>query len=284
MNLINKRIVAIQAHPDDESFGIGGTLAWYAEQGVEITLVTATGGENGPVPEAYQKSGISVKDIRIKELDCAVKALGITRLIRLGYQDSGMQGWDANQDPRAFINQPKEEVSKRILQILQEIQPQVVLCHNSKGDYGHPDHSWVYETSLVAFKEYLEGLSPIGNGIKSAILYSHMMPKGMLKSAIFYYRLIGKDPRHFGENGDVDLVALSEQDFPVNALIKYGSVRKVKAQASACHPSQGGGALATGFAAFLQKMVDQPQDAFTQVLPEALSNQPVKADLFEGSA
>jgi LmbE family N-acetylglucosaminyl deacetylase len=263
---------------------MGGTLARYAEQGVEITLVTATGGENGPVPEAYQRSGLSVKDIRAKELDCAVKVLGITRLIRLGYQDSGMQGWDANQDPHAFINQPKEEVSKRILQILREIQPQVVLTHNSKGDYGHPDHLWVYKTSLVAFKDYLGDFSSTGNDNKRPILYSHMMPKNMLKSAIFYYRLIGKDPRHFGENGDVDLVALYEQDFPVNALIKYASFRKVKMQASACHASQGGGALATGFEAFLQKLIDQPRDAFTQVLPEALSNQPVKADLFEGSA
>jgi len=282
--MVNKRILTIQAHPDDESFGMGGTLAWYAQQGVEITLVTATGGENGPVPEAYKQSGQSVKEIRTKELDCAVKVLGLARLIRLGYQDSGMEGWAANKDPLAFINQPKQEVSDRILQILREFQPQVVLTHNSKGDYGHPDHRWVYETSLAAFKDYLDGFSSTDNPKKRPILYSHLMPKGMIKSAILYYRLVGKDPRHFGENGDVDLVALYEQDFPMHALIKYAPVRKVKQQASACHASQGGGALATGFEAFIQKIIDQPRDTFTQVLPEAVPNQPVKADLFEGLA
>ena len=260
---------------------MGGTLAWYAQQGVEITLVTATGGENGPVPEAYKQSGQSVKEIRTKELDCAVKALGLTRLIHLGYLDSGMQGWDANRDPLAFMNQPKEEVSNRILQIMREVQPQIVLTHNAKGDYGHPDHRWVYETSLVAFKEYQAEVSSTSSG-KAPILYSHLIPKGMIKSAILYYRLVGKDPRHFGENGDVDLVALYEQDFPMHALIKYAPVRNVKQQASACHASQGGGALSTGFEAFIQKLIDQPRDTFTQVLPEAVPNQPVKADLFEG--
>ncbi|HSN94858.1 MAG TPA: PIG-L family deacetylase [Anaerolineaceae bacterium] len=282
--MVNKKILAIQAHPDDESFGMGGTLALYAQQGVEITLVTATGGENGPVPEAYKNSGQSVKDIRTKELDCAIKALGITRLIRLGYQDSGMEGWDANKDPLAFINQSKQEVSDRILQILREFQPQVVLTHNAKGDYGHPDHRWVYETSLAAFENYLADLPSTGTPNNGPVLYSHLMPKGMLKSAIFYYRLVGKDPRHFGENGDVDLVALSEHVFSVDAQINYASVRKIKQQASACHASQGGGALSTGFEAFIQKLIDQPRDQFTQVLPEVLSTQHVKTDLFEGLA
>jgi len=260
---------------------MGGTLAWYAQQGAEITLVTATGGENGPVPEAYKQSGQSVKEIRTKELDCAVKALGLTRLIRLGYLDSGMQGWDANHDPLAFMNQPKAEVSQRLLHIMREFQPQVVLTHNAKGDYGHPDHRWVYETSLAAFKDYQAELSSTSSG-NGPVLYSHLIPKGMIKSAIFYYRLVGKDPRHFGENGDVDLVALYEQDFPVHAIIKYGSVRAVKQQASACHASQGGGALATGFEALIQKLIDQPRDTFTQVLPQALPNQPIKSDLFKG--
>ncbi len=280
-NLNKKTILAIQAHPDDESFGMGGTLAWYAQQGAEITLVTATGGENGPVPDSYKQSGLSVKEIRAKELDCAVKTLGLTRLIRLGYLDSGMQGWDANRHPQAFMNQPKEEVSQRLLQILREIQPQVVLTHNAKGDYGHPDHRWVYETSLAAFKDYQAEASIASNASKP-ILYSHLIPKGMIKSAIFYYRLVGKDPRHFGENGDVDLVALSEQAFPIHAVINYASVRTVKQKASACHASQGGGALATGFEALIQKLIDQPRDSYTQVLPQALPKQAVKADLFEG--
>jgi LmbE family N-acetylglucosaminyl deacetylase len=233
------------------------------------------------VPEVYKNCGQSVKEIRTKELDCAVKVLGLTRLIRLGYLDSGMQGWDVNRDPQAFMNQPKEEVSARLFQIMREYQPQVVLTHNAVGDYGHPDHRWVYETSLAAFKDYQAEQSTIGSG-KLPILYAHLIPKGMIKSAIFYYRLVGKDPRHFGENGDVDLVTLFEQNFPVHTVIKYGSVRGVKQQASACHASQGGGAPATGFEALVQKLIDQPRDSFTQILPQVLPNQPIKSDLFKG--
>ncbi|MEA4812416.1 MAG: PIG-L family deacetylase [Anaerolineaceae bacterium] len=280
--LNKKRLLVIQAHPDDESFGVGGTLAWYARQGIEITLVTATGGEVGPIPERFKEAADSPKAIRAKELDCAVKVLGISRLIRLGYQDSGMRGWETNKDPNAFINQPVAEVSKRLLEIMLAFEPQVVLTHNAKGDYGHPDHIHVYECTAQAFREYLARNEQAPHQGPGPILYAHLMSRSMLKAAVFFYRLSGKDPHHFGENGDVDLVELAEINFPVHAFIKYRSVQKAKEAASACHASQGGGKIGTGFQNLIQKLIEKPQDAFTQVLPQPLNNQKIKTDLFEG--
>jgi len=218
----------------------------------------------------------------VPELDCAIRTLGISRLIRLGYHDSGMKGTAFNQDPAAFIQQPQAEVSKRLLEIMQETQPAIVLTHNAKGDYGHPDHIYVHQNTLEAFTQYRKGLRNAENTAELPVLYTHMMPKAMLKAAVFYYRLIGKDPRHFGENGDVDLVDLVEHEFPEHVRIDYRRFRKVKEQASACHASQGAGKLASGLAGLLQTLIEKPFDSFTQLIPPPESHQALRTDLFEG--
>jgi len=211
-----------------------------------------------------------------------VKVLGVARLIRLGYLDSGMRGWESNQNPQAFINQSPSEVSQRLLDLMQEIAPHIVLTHNSHGDYGHPDHVFVYETALAAFKSYCQAVSESPDPKTVPVLYSHLMSSRMLKMAVIYYRLLGKDPRHFGENGDVDLLDLANQKYPVHARLNYASVLRLKKQASACHASQGGGAIVTGLDNLIHQLIETPKDEFTQVWPKPLQNQTLKKDLFEG--
>src|SRR5215470_2648897 len=107
-------LMTVHAHPDDESNSTGGTLARYSAEGVRTVLVTCTNGEYGDAP-GHIKPGEEGHDpedvarIRLKELEIATAALGVTHVETLGYRDSGMQGWPGNEHPDAFHAQPDDE-------------------------------------------------------------------------------------------------------------------------------------------------------------------------------
>ena len=89
----NQRILlAVLAHPDDESFGTGGTLALYAQQGAQVYLVCATRGEVGEMDPKHMRGFNSIAERREDELRCAAEKLGLTKVFFLNYRDSGMPG------------------------------------------------------------------------------------------------------------------------------------------------------------------------------------------------
>ena len=107
-------LLAVHAHPDDESSGTGGLLRLAANHGHTTVLVTCTNGELGEVkdpslrlnPLEQPEDRKRLAQVRQEELSQAATILGITHLHRLGYHDSGMQGWDTNFWAHAFINFP----------------------------------------------------------------------------------------------------------------------------------------------------------------------------------
>ena len=107
---MTQRLLAIFAHPDDEAFGTGGTLACYAATGAEVTLVCATRGEVGEIADPSYATRETLGQVREGELRCAAETVGVREVIFLGYRDSGMAGTAENRDPRAFVNAPAEEV------------------------------------------------------------------------------------------------------------------------------------------------------------------------------
>ena len=100
---MTKTILAVLAHPDDESFGIGGTLALYASKGCDTYLVCATRGEVGTVDEEHLNGFKDIAELRTTELMRAAKHLGLKNVFFLGYRDSGMPGTEANTHPDAQI-------------------------------------------------------------------------------------------------------------------------------------------------------------------------------------
>jgi LmbE family N-acetylglucosaminyl deacetylase len=137
-------LMAVHAHPDDESSG-GGILATYSDQGIRTIVVTCTNGEFGDAPggikpgqEGHDKQ--EVAQLRLAELRQAVKILGVSHLETLGYQDSGMAEWNYKDDPKAFCNIPLEEVSGRIAGLIEAYRPEVVVSYDDQGAYQHPDH------------------------------------------------------------------------------------------------------------------------------------------------
>jgi LmbE family N-acetylglucosaminyl deacetylase len=123
------KLLAVFAHPDDESMGMGGTLAKYAAEGVETHLVCASRGERGWFgPEEQDPGPERLGQIRTEELGNAVKELGMTSLSFLGYIDGDVDQAD-----------PADAVQKIVTHI-RRIQPQVVVTFPHDGNYGHPDH------------------------------------------------------------------------------------------------------------------------------------------------
>ena len=94
-------ILSVLAHPDDESFGMGGTLAHYANRGVSVHLICATRGEVGEVDPEYLENFESIAERRESELRCAANKLGLSGVHFLDYRDSGMPGSEDNQHPRS---------------------------------------------------------------------------------------------------------------------------------------------------------------------------------------
>jgi LmbE family N-acetylglucosaminyl deacetylase len=147
-----RTLLAVFAHPDDESFGIGGTLARYAAEGVRVVLACATLGEAGKIHDPSLGTREQLAEIRERELRCACKVLGISKLHLLGYRDSGMAGSPDNDDPRSLVQADPVEVVGKIVRVMRQVRPQVVVTFEEGGGYGHPDHMAIHRYAVTAFQ------------------------------------------------------------------------------------------------------------------------------------
>jgi len=142
--------VFFHAHPDDEAITTGGTMAKLAAEGHRVVLVTATGGELGEVPDGLLAPDESLAERRARELAASCEALGVERLVLLGYHDSGMDGDSANEDPACFWRADVEEAAGRLRAVLDEEGATVLTAYDAHGNYGHPDHIQVHRVGLRA--------------------------------------------------------------------------------------------------------------------------------------
>jgi len=237
----SKKILSVLAHPDDETFGMGGTLAFYASQGVEVHLICATKGEAGDVKPELLKDYASIADRRESELRCAADTLGLKKVTFLGYRDSGMNGTEDNQNPNAFINAPFEEVVGKIVSYIRDFKPDVVLTFDPVGGYHHPDHIYIQKATVAAFEAAsdAEQYPQPGPAFQPKKLFYHIFPRGFVRFAVKAYKLLGKDPTRFGRNHDINLEELaSDADYPTHVKIDYRKVDHLKEKASNCHESQ----------------------------------------------
>lgn len=130
-----RSLLVVLAHPDDESFPMGGTLAKYAAEGVRVTLICATRGEAGIPGLSPEITG----QLRERELHAAAAALGLAEVRFLGYHDGQL----AQADPEQVIGQ--------LFKIMQEIRPQAVITFGPDGISAHPDHLAIYRFTTEAF-------------------------------------------------------------------------------------------------------------------------------------
>lgn len=145
-------LMAVFAHPDDESFGVGGTLARYgAEPDVRVVLVCATRGEAGEISDPRLATPEQLGQVREQELRCACRTLGVDALYFLDYRDSGMAGTPANRHPRALTMADPDQAVGRISALIRRERPDVLITFDETGGYGHPDHVAIHHLTTAAF-------------------------------------------------------------------------------------------------------------------------------------
>ncbi len=218
-----QRLLAVFAHPDDETLLAGPLLAKYAAEGIEVRLVCASPGD----------------DDREARLERAAMTLGVSSVSALRYEPSRM--WPGGDVMRltASVNAdaplaggpvqsvapdlalaPVEDLVGRIVGRIDEFQPDVVLTHSPYGDYGHPDHILVSRATVAAFD-----MRPRGE----ARLYCLAYPLWIVRMIEWWLRAKGKDTSRVGPGGKVslrDVVRLAPEKSGVIGVGSYVAVRK----------------------------------------------------------
>lgn len=273
-------ILSVLAHPDDESFGMGGTLALYAQKGADVYLICATRGEVGDVAPEHLQGFSSIAELREGELRCAAGHLGLKSVFFLDYRDSGMPGSPDNQHPEAQVAHPIDEVAGKVVKYIRELKPEVVLTFDPIGGYRHPDHIHIHQATVLAFEKAADATfhPEAGLPFQPGKLYFHTFPRGFLKLAVKLMPLFGQNPRKFGRNGDIDMQSIAEVNFPTHVKINIQSVDAIKAAAGACHASQGGVGMRRGIMGLFTKLFGEHEE-YMQAYPPVEPGWKLKKDL-----
>jgi LmbE family N-acetylglucosaminyl deacetylase len=148
-------LMAVHAHPDDEATGTGGILARCAAEGIRTVLVTCTDGGCGDGPGGVKPGEpghdpSAVVAMRREELEASCAVLKVDHLELLGYADSGMLGWPANDAAGSFWSTPVADAAARLGELMHRYQPDVVVTYDDYGFYGHPDHIQANRITMAA--------------------------------------------------------------------------------------------------------------------------------------
>lgn len=214
----------VHAHPDDEALQTGGTIAAYATDGVNVCLVTCTNGELGEVadvPELGTREEIQARlgEVRLEELAEACRRLGPVDIRTLGYHDSGMEGTPSNADPKVFVKQDLEEVVGKIVRILREVRPQVLVTYNEYGFYGHPDHIRAHEAAMLAVDAAANAdYSPdAGAPYQVAKVYYTAVPKSLLEQGRELSDQLSESDEELFTQEEIDRIG-TDDDFVTTAI------------------------------------------------------------------
>jgi LmbE family N-acetylglucosaminyl deacetylase len=217
------KLMCVLAHPDDESLGTGSTLAKYAQEGIEIYLVTATRGERGWTGEEQDFPGLEeLGKMREAELRCAAEKLGIRQVSFLDYIDGDLDQADHAQ------------AVAKIVTHIRQVRPQVVVTFSPDGGYGHPDHIAISQFTTAA----------VVCAADPDYASDHLSPHRVSK---FYYFVVPKQEIAIYQSvmGDlimpvdgVDRRAVGWDDWAITTRIDTGESWRTAWQAVTCHRTQ----------------------------------------------
>lgn len=271
---MSKSILVSLAHPDDE-VGLGGLIARSVAEGTRATLICATNGDVGTVDEKFLREYDSIPELRLAELKCATQTIGFTEVVTFGYRDSGMMGSADNEHPQSLWQAPLAEVTERVVEVMRNVRPQIVITFNTFGAYGHPDHIKINQATIAAYQQLQsEPEHP-------QKLYYMTFPKIFINFFLWLIKLRGQDPTKMGRNKDMDFTAVAKAITPATSKIPVGKYRSVSFAAQDCYPSQ---IEQSGFARFMQRRVGlllPATEMLSRVYPEPRPGEPIERDLFE---
>jgi LmbE family N-acetylglucosaminyl deacetylase len=237
-------LMAVHAHPDDEATGTGGVLARAAAEGIRTVLVTCTDGGCGDGPGGVKPGEpghdpAAVVAMRQIELEKSCAVLGVTDLELLGYADSGMLGWSANDAPHAFWNTPVDVAAARLADLMRTYRPDVVVTYDENGFYGHPDHIQAHRITMAAVAE-----------VEPAKTYWTTAPRSKMAEFGAIMRELGADWDEPADGGDAGAEAGAESaggpppdiglpDDEITTWVDTRAYGGQKFDALAAHASQG---------------------------------------------
>ena len=215
MSIPARRLLLVHAHPDDETIGTGATMARYAAEGAQVTLVTCTLGEEGEIlvpglAHLASDQEDALGEHRISELDAACAALGVADHRFLGgpgrYRDSGMMGTPQNDRPDVFWQADLDAATRDLVAIVRETRPQVVVTYDENGGYGHPDHIQAHRVAVAAYEKAGDpAYAPeAGEPCTPRKLYYTAFPKSVLQQGIDLLKEQGHE-NFFGVDSADDL-------------------------------------------------------------------------------
>ncbi|SCK32319.1 N-acetyl-1-D-myo-inositol-2-amino-2-deoxy-alpha-D-glucopyranoside deacetylase [Streptomyces sp. WMMB 322] len=260
----DRRLLLVHAHPDDESINNGASMAKYAAEGVHVTLVTCTLGEEGEVipaelahlapeqpgpGEPAPHSDASPGEItplgrhRMHELARAMRELGVTDHRFLGgpgrYRDSGMMGLATNLRPDCFWQAPLDEAALHLVRVIREVRPQVMVTYDPDGGYGHPDHIQAHRVAMRAAelapdRDFAPGA---GEPHRVARVYWNCVPRRVVEEG--FKRLRAASPLPYSAVADPeDVPGIVEDEKSVDAVVDGRAHAGAKAAAMRAHATQ----------------------------------------------
>ncbi len=229
-------LLAIFAHPDDETFGAGGAMALAAAAGVPTWIVCATDGDQGGEEGARELE----PELRRDELRCAMTALGVAEPIFLGYGDSGMEGWA--KPAGCLVLADEEEVVGRLVEVIRTLRPATIVTFDPGGIYGHPDHVTISARATEAFRRAAAEPGGPTTLYHQALSRTDLAGWGEMEAQMAAFR--GDAPTEPKEPTADDLLQqrrfgeLARPDDEVTTHVDVRPVLDRKLAAFACHASQ----------------------------------------------
>lgn len=219
-------VLAVFAHPDDEGFGCGGTLAALVAGGHRVTLICATNGDVGEISDPALATPETLPSVRQGELRAAMDLTGIQDVRFLNYRDSGMEGWEDNDHPRSLFRAPAETVVEQVARVVHEVRPDVVITHDPTGGYGHPDHVTICRRTEAAVKLCRVNGNPL--------LYYVCFPRSLFQS--MWNKMVELDLRPPFSADDTE--ALGTPDEEATTVLDVGRFVALKKESLERHRTQ----------------------------------------------
>ena len=231
-DLSHLSVLAAFAHPDDEGFGSGGTLAMLTARGAQVTLVCATNGDVGEISDPALATPANLYQVRQEELRRAMEVTGVADVRFFNYRDSGMAGTDDNEHPDSLHQAEAGTVVGRLVEIIRERRPDIVITHDPSGGYGHPDHRAMSRHTTAAYRQAV-GEGGIWDG-QTPLLYYVCFPRSNFQQ--MWRKMVELDITPPFASRDIESVGTPDAD--VTTVLELSAWVDIKIASLNCHRTQ----------------------------------------------
>ncbi len=217
---------------------MSGAFIQYSMSGAETGLVCATRGEVGEIADPALATPETLGQVREGELRAAAEVLGLNHLWFLDYRDSGMAGTPENEDARAFIQANPAEVVGKLVTIIRQFRPQVIVTFDETGGYGHPDHIAIYRHTTSAFHAAADAVQYPELGAAHAVskLYYTSFPRSVIRAMGEWMQAQNPDAQEWMSRLNPDTLGLPDELISVRLDVE--AVRERKDRSWSMHRTQ----------------------------------------------